>query len=78
MTGPISFDSGINGIRSGLEGIQKTAGKIASKQSMQADSSLQLARSMVDLKVYEHQVNASVQVVKITDQVIGSLLDIKA
>jgi len=77
MIGSINFGSGLTGIRIGLDGIQKTASQIASKDAMQADSPYDLAESMVDLKVYKHQVGASVQVVKAIDQMLGTLLDIK-
>lgn len=78
MSSPIKFDSGLAGIQKGLNGIQKTASQIASKDAMEASNPKDLAASMVDLKVYTHQVDASAQVVKITDQVLGTLLDIKA
>lgn len=78
MSGPIKFDSGLTGIHNGLEGIQKTANKIASKDAMEATNPHDLAKSMVDLKVYKHQVEASAQVVKATDEMLGTLLDIKA
>jgi hypothetical protein len=78
MTGPINFNNGLNGIRVGLDGIQKTASQIASKDAMQADGPHELAKSMVDLKVYTYQVGASAQVVKAIDQMLGTLLDIKA
>jgi len=78
MTGPVNFSNGLNGIRVGLDGIQKTASQIASKDAMQADGSHDLAKSMVDLKVYTYQVGASAQVVKATEQMLGILLDIKA
>ena len=77
MTGPINFSNGLTGIRVGLDGIQKTAGQIASKDAMRSESTFDLAKSMVDLKVYKHQVGASALVVKVTDQVLGALLDIK-
>lgn len=78
MSGPIKFDSGLNGVRNGLDGIQKTASRIASKDAMEADGPHELAKSMVDLKVYKQQVNTSAFVVKITDQVLGTIVDIKA
>lgn len=78
MLGPINFNAGLNGIRVGLDGIQKTAGEIANKDAMQANGAHDLAKSMVDLKVYKYQVGASAQVVKTTDQMLGTLLDIKA
>lgn len=78
MTGPISLSNGINGIRVGLDGIQETASQIASKDAMQAEGSHELAKSLIDLKVYTYQVDASAQVVKAVDQMLGTLLDIKA
>jgi hypothetical protein len=78
MTGSISFSNGLNGIRIGLDGIHKTASQIASKESMQAGGARELAESLLDLKVYNYQVDASAKVVKATDQMLGSLLDIKA
>lgn len=79
MSGPITFDSGLTGIRNGLDGLQKTASQIASKETMQGDDNThELAESMVDLKVNSNQVAASAQVVQVTDDMIGTLLDIKA
>ena len=77
MSGSINFDSGLTGIRNGLDGIQKTASQIASKDTMEGGNSHELAESLVELKVYNHQVSASAQVVKATDQMLGTLLDIK-
>lgn len=78
MTGPVNFSNGLNGIRVGLDGLQKTASQIASKDAMESGSTHELAESMIDLKVYTYQVAASAQVVKATDQMLGILLDIKA
>ena len=78
MTGPVNFSSGLNGIRVGLDGMQKTASQIASKDAMESNRPHELAESMVDLKIYRNQVGASAQVVKAFDQMIGTLLDIKA
>ncbi len=78
MSTPISFSTGFNGIRAGLEGLQKTASEIASKDAMEASSTSDLAKSMIELKVHTNQVDASAQVVKATDRMLGTLLDIKA
>ena len=78
MSGSIALDTGLTGIRNGLDGIQKAASQIASKDAMEGNSPHNLAESMVDLKVHEHQVSASAQVVKAADDMIGTLLDIKA
>lgn len=78
MSGAITFDSGLTGMRNGLDGLQKTASQIASKETMQGDSPHELAESMVELKVNSNQVAASARVVQVTDDMIGTLLDIKA
>lgn len=78
MVGPIKFDSGLTGIRHGLDGIQQASSQIASKNAMETGGVQQLAESMVDLKVYQLQVSASAQVVKVSDQMLGTLLDIRA
>lgn len=72
------LDSGLAGIRNGLEGFHRAASQIANQQAMASVNSEQLAQSMVDLKVYQHQIGASAQMVKAADQMIGSLLDIMA
>ena len=78
MSGSINFDSGLMGIRSGMEGMQKAAGQIASKDAMTVGGAQGLASSLVELKVSQLQVSASAQVVKAADEMIGTLLDIKA
>jgi flagellar hook protein FlgE len=78
MTGPVNFSNGLNGIRVGLDGMQKTASQIASKDAMESNGPHELAESMVDLKIHRNQVGASAQVVKAFDQMLGTLLDIKA
>ena len=78
MAAPINFSSGLTGIRTGLDGLQKTAGQIASKEAMQSEGPYELAESMVNLKIYKHHIGASALVVKVTDQILGTLLDIKA
>ena len=78
MTGPVNFSNGLNGIRVGLDGMQKTASQIASKDAMDSNGPHELAESMVDIEIYRNQVGASAQVVKAFDQMIGTLLDIKA
>lgn len=78
MSAPISLSTGLHGIRTGLEGLQRTASQIASKDAFEAGSTSDLAKSMINLKLYTNQVDASAQVVKAADQMLGTLLDIKA
>lgn len=78
MSAPITFDSGLTGIRNGLDGLQKTASQIASKETMAGDNPQNLAELMVELKMNQNQVSASAQVVKANDEMLGTLIDIKA
>ena len=78
MTGPVNFSNGLNGIRVGLDGMQKTASQIASKDAMESNGPPELAESLVELEIHKNQVGASAQVVKAYDQMLGTLLDIKA
>lgn len=78
MSNPINIDSGVSGMRKGLEGIEKAAGEIASADSLEDTSTSSLAESLVDLKASENQVDASAKVVKAVDEMIGTLLDTKA
>lgn len=67
------------GIQRGMQGVQKNASEIASaSQSEGTIASKDLVRSMVELHRNEQNVAASVKAFKTADQIIGSLLDIKA
>lgn len=70
------LNTGIQGIQSGLGRANQAAGEIARNGTTEQDSDL--ASSMVDLKSSELQVKASAKVVKAADDMIGTLIDIKA
>ena len=74
MTGISSINSALNGIHAGTERVQRAAAQIAGAGSAAGD----LATPLVELKVGEFQVKASVQVIKAADQMLGSLIDITA
>ena len=74
-------NSALLGIQRGLEGIRRNATEIASHR--QAASSSQfptkdLIRAMVELHQNKHDPSAAMATFKTADQMIGSLLDIKA
>lgn len=75
MSGSINLNSGLMGVRSGIESMHKAASEISNQGVANTDD---LAKSLVDLKVSQLQVSASAQVVKAADEMIGTLLDIKA
>ena len=69
-------------LSSGLQGVQAGFGRAnqAAGQMARAGANLDggdLAGSLVDLKISEIQVKASVSAIKTGDQLLGSLIDIK-
>ncbi|KZY38144.1 MULTISPECIES: flagellar basal body rod C-terminal domain-containing protein [unclassified Oleiphilus] len=71
------LQTGIQGLQQGQEGMQKAATEIvnASTVSNSEGSSSSVIEPIVDLKLYERSVEASAQVVKTADEVLGTLLD---
>ncbi len=81
------LNTGLQGIRQGVQGAEKAASQIAragqsgggeEATAQSGDLYTDLAEPLVDLKLYETSVKASAKVVKVADEVIGTLLDIKA
>lgn len=66
---------GMQGIQAGSNRSGMAAGRIAANGSIDDGS---LASSMVDLRSAEIQVKASANVVKVADQMLGTMIDIRA
>ena len=74
-------------MRAGMEGLSDTAQEIAEfnlssglssgddVKTTALDNPADVAEAMVDLKVYQRQVQASAKVVQTADEVMGFLLD---
>jgi flagellar hook protein FlgE len=69
---------GLAGVQTGLENLKRDANDIAQSVSKGGENTSDLAKSMVDLNLDQRQVEASVKVVQAVDEVLGSLIDIKA
>ena len=83
MIGPVKsttspLDTALTGIQKGMNELQKNASEIAGKSTMEGQNAKPLIESLVDLKANVQQVEASVKVVQASDEIIGTLLDIKA
>ena len=65
----------MNGIHKGIRDAQEHAGKLASSDTMTAEDPGSMVEAVVGLKEAELQVKASAEVVKASDEMIGSLLD---
>ncbi len=74
---PSLLDTARTGIQNGLNGLQTNASEIASKSTMEGENTKPLVESLVDLKANVQQVKASVKVLQVSDEMIGTLLDIK-
>ena len=85
------LNSGANGIQQGIKSLNSVAQEIAELNiksnpgASEADGAPidgvaldDLASAMVDLKLYQRQVQASAKVVETADEVIGFLLDVRA
>ena len=68
----------IQGIQRSFDNVRKTAENIATQPVRGTKQATDLTRSLVSLRQQEHQTAANVKVLKAADQMLGSLLDVKA
>ena len=83
MTGPIKNSTSLQvtaltGIQKGMNELQKNAGEIAGKSTMEGENIKPLMESLVELKANVQQLEASTKVLQVSDEMIGTLLDIRA
>lgn len=72
-------ESGLSGIRNGVEGVEKSAAEIARAGVVDgADGANDVLESIIELRLYQRSVEASSQVVRTADEVLGTLLDTMA
>lgn len=84
--GPLgAYSAGINGIRAGLNGVADAAQEIAELNVRQpasrtpgTDYLSSATDSLVDLRIYQRQVQASAVVLQSADAMLGYLLDVHA
>jgi hypothetical protein len=68
--------TGVQGVQTGIASANEAAGKIARFGTTEQDGDI--VTPMIDLKRSELQVKASAAVIKSADEMIGTLIDIKA
>ena len=73
-----ALQAGLQGVQHGQAGMVEAANEIAKASSQPLSKSSNIVESMVDLKLYEQTVEASLQVVKAADESLGTLLDAMA
>lgn len=69
-----AFQSGIAGVQSGIYGASQNVDEIARADEL---SSEQLTQALVQLDANKRQVEAAAKVIETSNEMIGSLLDIK-
>lgn len=72
-----SFNAGMRGLHYAQEGLQRNAETIA-RASAQARATEDVNAALVESLSFSRQAEASVRVVKAADEVLGSLVDIRA
>jgi len=71
--------SAVQGIQRGLDGVRRNAAEIASAEQLnQAGSETDLASEMVNLEQNKVQVQANAKVVSAVDEMLGTIIDIRA
>lgn len=78
MSGISGINSAVQGIQRGMRGLAKNAADIASKDMMEAQGPEGLAKATVEMMENKTQVQASAKALQIIQETIGSILDIKA
>ncbi|PCI06651.1 MAG: hypothetical protein COB77_06405 [Gammaproteobacteria bacterium] len=70
------FNSALSGVHKGFESLQENARQIANASAGGLNAKDALLESVVGLKSSVLQINASMQMVKTLDDVLGTLIDI--
>ncbi len=70
------LSTGVQGVQAGMQRANRAAGEIA--RAGTTEQSGDLATPIVDLKRSELQVKASAAVIKTADDMMGTLIDIRA
>jgi len=78
--GVLSIQSeAVLGIQRGLDGMRKNASEIASADQLnKAGSNTSLVGSLVDMEQNKMQAQASAKVVSAADEVLGTIIDLRA
>ena len=71
------LNTGIQGVQAGVRGMEQSAQEIVKAGSGESATG-DFIEPIIDLKLYEHSVEASTKVIKTADEMIGTLLDTMA
>ena len=66
------FQAGLQGVHAGFDRFNTSAHAIAASAG---GSSQDLATNLIDINIAQRQIEASIAVIKVADEVLGTLLD---
>ncbi len=69
--------SALSGMQNGFDKLQKNAAQIASAGVAEGSDTQSLLAAVVDLRANVTQVSASMKALSVSDELIGTILDIK-
>ena len=75
MTTISGFHTAVSGINRGIDAVRRDAQVIATKETSDFVANKDVTKAMVDLKSSSRQVEASVKVLSVQNDILGSLLD---
>lgn len=81
---PSAFGSGLSAVQNGLDRVDRAGAEIARNTLPRAEAPAaepaepDLSSSLVDLRVAEREAGAGARVIETADQVLGTLVDIRA
>lgn len=74
----LPINTSMNAISAGFDNLRNDAERIAGASAKGGEDTTDLAKAMIDLNADRQQIEASVKVVQAVDEVLGTLIDIKA
>lgn len=69
---------GLQGMQTGITGVERNAADIASAERMNDTATTELHQPLVEQRQNLHQVGASANVIKAADAVLGTVIDMMA
>jgi hypothetical protein len=70
-----TIQTGLQGVQQGIDGVDRAATDIVRAGTVDSVEGGEVVEPIIELRLYERSVQASAQVVRTADEVLGTLLD---
>jgi len=70
-----TIQTGLQGVQQGIDGVDRAATDIVRTGTVDSVEGGEVVEPIIELRLYERSVQASAQVVRTADEVLGTLLD---